>query len=162
MFFPLSLAVACSAPDAPPPPPGAGAPATTHAPGDTGTPDTEPPTADTGHAAPPPPSDSGLPPPDPDGDYWEGWPRSDFFPTYCSECHPHQDEHQHDFTVYVDVVEQYGHIYCGISPVYVDECEDHHEPGHLPAGDGPFPTDEERYRMIDWMDAGMPKEADLQ
>jgi len=126
---------------------------------DTGTPSTG--TADTNSGG----SDTAMPPDSGTaelGDYWEDWPRSTFFPTFCNECHPSMDTHDHDFTIYEDVVEEYNHIYCGVGLEMVPECEDHHEPGHLPQGDGAYPTDDERLRLVAWMDAGMPKLSDLE
>ncbi len=97
-----------------------------------------------------------------DQDYWEDWPQSVFFPTYCGSCHPAKTSSDSDWNVYEDVLDEYDHIYCGVGLDDVPECGDHHEPGHLPQGTGPYPSDDERLRLVAWMDAGMPRLEDLQ
>lgn len=101
----------------------------------------------------------------PEADVFEGWPATVFFPTYCGDCHPDYTVAQMDWTNYEHVVLEYDHIYCGVGLEFVPECEhpdggEPHAPGHLPQEGGPQPTDEERARLIAWMDAGMPREGD--
>jgi hypothetical protein len=89
-------------------------------------------------------------------DTWESWAYPEYFTPYCIECHP--GESARDFSMYEVVVENVVHIRCGSAPEMLPDCDDHIEPGHLPIGDGPFPTDDERWRLVAWIDAGMPRD----
>lgn len=89
-------------------------------------------------------------------DTWENWAHPQFFEVYCNACHPGQSPR--DFSVYEVVQENVEHIYCGTAPQMQPTCDDHIEPGHLPIGDGPKPSDDERWRLIEWIDAGMPRD----
>jgi hypothetical protein len=89
-------------------------------------------------------------------DTWENWALPDYFQPYCIGCHP--GDSPRDFTDYDVVVENVEHIRCGSAPKVIRGCDGHIEPGHLPIGEGPFPTDDERYRLVDWIDAGMPRD----
>lgn len=102
----------------------------------------------------------------PERDWWEGWPQTTFFPTYCGACHPDEDGSAWDFSNYDHVAYEYDHIVCGVGLEDVEECyadshEDPHEPTSLPRGSGPKPTAAERQRLVDWMRDGMPTAADL-
>jgi hypothetical protein len=98
----------------------------------------------------------------PHGDYFEGWPSTGFFTPYCGDCHPHLTSNGWDWANHDHVREQYDHIYCGVNLVETDECGGHHVPGHLPQGGGAMPTEDERLRLIAWMDAGIPRLEDLE
>lgn len=90
-------------------------------------------------------------------DTWESWASPQFFAVYCEACHPGQSTI--DFTLYDSVVANEEHIRCGVAPEAIPSCDPGHiEPGHLPIGSGPFPSDEERWRLVDWMLAGMPRD----
>jgi len=89
-------------------------------------------------------------------DTWENWALPQYFQPYCIGCHP--GDSPRDFTMYEVVVDNVDHIRCGSAPEMLPDCDDHIEPGHLPIGDGPFPTDDERWRLVDWIDAGMPRD----
>lgn len=89
-------------------------------------------------------------------DTWENWAYPEYFTPYCLECHPGQSSR--DFNMYEVVVENVEHIRCGSAPEMLPDCNGHIEPGHLPIGDGPFPSDDERWRLVDWIDAGMPRD----
>ncbi|HET6585337.1 MAG TPA: hypothetical protein VFG69_17885 [Nannocystaceae bacterium] len=89
-------------------------------------------------------------------DTWENWALPEYFEPYCIGCHPGAS--QRDFNMYEVVVENVEHIRCGSAPMMLPDCDDHIEPGHLPIGDGPFPTDDERLRLVAWIDAGMPRD----
>jgi hypothetical protein len=90
-------------------------------------------------------------------DTWENWALPEFFDVYCNECHPGQSTR--DFTVYEMVVANEEHIRCGVAPEAIRSCDPGHiEPGHLPIGDGPYPSDDERWRLVDWVLAGMPRD----
>jgi hypothetical protein len=89
-------------------------------------------------------------------DTWENWALPEYFEPYCIGCHPGQSTR--DFNMYEVVVENVDHIRCGSAPTMLPDCDDHIEPGHLPIGEGPFPTDDERWRLVDWIDVGMPRD----
>ena len=91
-------------------------------------------------------------------DTWENWALPSFFAVYCNECHPAAGQSMRDFSDYDTVGENFEHIRCGVAPQAIEGCDGHIEPGHLPIGDGPFPTDDERLRLVDWLDAGMPRD----
>jgi hypothetical protein len=89
-------------------------------------------------------------------DTWEGWALPEFFVPYCNDCHPGSSPR--DFGDYDVVAANEEHIRCGVAPEAIEDCDHHIEPGHLPIGDGPFPSDDERWRLVEWMQAGMPRE----
>jgi hypothetical protein len=89
-------------------------------------------------------------------DTWEGWALPSFFEVYCNSCHPGSSPR--DFSDYDVVVANEEHIRCGVAPEAIESCDHHIEPGHLPIGDGPYPSDDERWRLVEWMQAGMPRQ----
>ena len=90
-------------------------------------------------------------------DTWESWALPQFFEVYCNQCHP--GESTRDFSVYEMVVANEEHIRCGVAPEAIASCDPGHiEPGHLPIGPGPYPSDDERWRLVDWVLAGMPRD----
>jgi hypothetical protein len=91
-------------------------------------------------------------------DTWENWALPEFFEVYCNECHP-SDQSTRDFSMYETVVANEEHIRCGVAPEAIRSCDPGHiEPGHLPIGPGPYPSDDERWRLVDWVLAGMPRD----
>lgn len=91
-------------------------------------------------------------------DTWENWAHPEFITPYCADCHP-SAQSARDFNDYDTVVANELHIYCGVAPESIGDCASHGiEPGHLPIGDGPKPSTEERWRFVAWMDAGMPRD----
>jgi hypothetical protein len=92
-------------------------------------------------------------------DTWENWALPSFFAMYCNQCHPAAGQSMRDFSDYDTVAKNVEHIRCGTAPEAIEGCDAGHiEPGHLPIGPGPYPTDEERWRLVDWIDAGMPQD----
>ncbi len=92
-------------------------------------------------------------------DTWESWALPSFFAVYCNHCHPATGQSMRDFSDYDTVADNFEHIRCGVAPKAVDGCDAGHiRPGHLPIGPGPYPSDDERWRLVDWMDAGMPRD----
>ena len=89
-------------------------------------------------------------------DTWESWALPSFFEVYCNDCHPGASPR--DFGQYEIVVANEEHIRCGVAPEALPDCHHHIEPAHLPIGDGPQPSDDERWRLVDWMQAGMPRD----
>lgn len=91
-------------------------------------------------------------------DTWENWALPQFFEPYCNGCHP-SDQSTRDFSMYETVVANEEHIRCGVAPEAIRSCDPGHiEPGHLPIGAGPYPSDDERWRLVDWVLAGMPRD----
>jgi hypothetical protein len=89
-------------------------------------------------------------------DTWESWALPHFFEVYCNDCHPGASPR--DFSDYDVVLANEEHIRCGVAPEALPECDHHIEPGHLPIGDGPHPGEEERWRLVAWMQAGAPRD----
>jgi hypothetical protein len=92
-------------------------------------------------------------------DTWESWALPSFFAVYCNHCHPAAGQSTRDFSDYDTVAANFEHIRCGVAPEAIPDCDAGHiGPGHLPIGPGPYPSDDERWRLVDWMDAGMPRD----
>lgn len=85
---------------------------------------------------------------------WENWAYPEFFTPYCIDCHP-SNMSSRDFSDYDAIGANLEHIRCGVAPEIVAPCDGHIEPGHLPIGDGPKPSDDERWRLVQWIDDGM-------
>ena len=91
-------------------------------------------------------------------DTWENWALPAYFDVYCNQCHPAAGQSTRDFSDYDTVGDNFEHIRCGTAPTKIEGCDGHIEPGHLPIGPGPYPSDDERWRLVDWLDAGMPRD----
>lgn len=81
-----------------------------------------------------------------------------FFAEYCVSCHSPEGQASADFGDY-DIVsrpKRLNSIRCGVAPELLDGCEGEHPPGWFPIGDGPMPTDDERWTLVDWCDADGP------
>lgn len=111
----------------------------------------EPPAEDAG----PPMSDAGPPATDagPAPDTWSSF-ASDFMQTYCVECHSTSPK---DFNRLADVRANAATIRCGVTDVALTDCGSSPVPRQFPVGGGPFPSDEERARLVAWIDAGAPE-----
>jgi hypothetical protein len=96
-----------------------------------------------------------------EGDTWENF-AMEFFVGYCSPCHDDGGSGAGGGLYYnmEDVIEDADPIACGVtlSEQYREErgCNYGRSAGQFPAGAGPKPTDEERERLVAWIDAGMP------
>jgi hypothetical protein len=80
-----------------------------------------------------------------------------FFATYCVECH--QDPvtvGRRDYRTIDHVRRDMARIRCGVAPTTAPGCTAP-APRMFPIGDGPFPSDDERQRLVDWIDAGLPE-----
>lgn len=89
----------------------------------------------------------------PVGDTWTSF-ASGFTTTYCAECHGAGDPLR-DFSVLAMVRAEAATIRCGVSAVELDGCS---VPARqFPIGDGPLPSDVERTRFVEWLDAGAPE-----
>ena len=76
-----------------------------------------------------------------------------FFVTYCVECHSGGTR---DYRTTGDVTRDADTIRCGVSPDALSGCGSFPPPRQFPVGTGPRPSDEERRRLVAWIDAGLP------
>lgn len=83
----------------------------------------------------------------------------DFFATYCVSCHSPEGQASADFNQYsvVSIPSRLNAIRCGVAPVLQENCQGEHPPGWFPIGNGPMPTDDERWRTVAWCEAGGPE-----
>lgn len=77
-----------------------------------------------------------------------------FMQTYCVRCHSTSPK---DFNSLADVRANTATIRCGVSDVALDGCGAFPPPRQFPVGSGPFPSDDERARLVAWLDAGAPE-----
>ncbi len=85
---------------------------------------------------------------------------ADFLTTYCGDCH--NDDARgvdRDFHVYDDVVTDSNAIRCGVTPRDCPQpsCGDEMPAGQFPIGDGPYPSRDDRLRIVAWVEAGLPE-----
>lgn len=80
-----------------------------------------------------------------------------FMDTYCVECHTVGDPEGRDYTLYAEIVEEADTIRCGVTPTELPDCTGFPPPAQFPVGSGAMPTDDERQRIVDWIDAGLPE-----
>ena len=93
----------------------------------------------------------GEPPPT-----WDNFAQN-FFASYCTVCHSPLGQASADFNV-LDIVRlRLNAIRCGTAPVQLDNCQGEHAPGWFPIGNGPKPTEAERWRTVDWCEANGPE-----
>lgn len=99
--------------------------------------------------------DAADPPPDagPVADTWTSF-ANDFMQRYCVSCHSTSPK---DFNLLADVRTSSSTVRCGVTDVALDTCGAGPAPRQFPVGGGPFPTDEERARLVRWLDAGAPE-----
>lgn len=89
-------------------------------------------------------------------DTWESYAQG-FFDDYCVECHGPSDTNR-DYSTFADVERDADTIRCGVATTQLDGCGASPAPEQFPVGTGPKPTDAERERLVEWIDAGMPRE----
>lgn len=87
------------------------------------------------------------------GDTWRDF-AAGFFETYCVECH---DALPRDFRRLDSVRDHQARIRCGVSAEPLTDCTGGPPPRQFPIGDGPFPSDPERTRLVDWIERGLPQ-----
>jgi len=117
---------------------------TTEEPADAGVPD----------AGEAPAEDAGPPP-----DTWENYAQG-FFNSYCVGCH---SDGARDYTTMAHVTRDEAGIRCGVAPTEVDGCGmGLPAPQQLPIGGGPFPDDDARTRLIEWIEGGLLTDADVE
>lgn len=87
---------------------------------------------------------------------WNGFAQQ-FFVDYCTVCHSQTGQATADFNE-LDVVRlRLNAIRCGTAPELLPNCEGEHPPGWFPIGNGPKPSEAERWLMVDWCEAGGPE-----
>ena len=79
-----------------------------------------------------------------------------FLTRYCVSCHPSRTSAR-DFTQYAVIKTNSHNIACGVSPTALTGCNGNPAPGQFPIGHGPFPSDDERNRLVLWIQSGLPQ-----
>lgn len=87
-------------------------------------------------------------------DTWHSF-AADFMSTYCVSCH---DDAATDYRLLEHVSRDAAPIRCGVSATALEGCGSWPPPRQFPVGSGPQPTDEERDRLVRWIDDGMLSE----
>ncbi|MFB6351744.1 MAG: hypothetical protein ABEN55_12695 [Bradymonadaceae bacterium] len=90
------------------------------------------------------------------GPTWNSF-AADFFDTYCVNCHGADDNDQ-DYRKYSEVKQDADTIRCGVAPTQLEGCSGPPQPAQFPVGNGPKPSDAERKKLVDWIEAGLPRE----
>src|SRR5690349_9157569 len=90
-------------------------------------------------------------------DTWASFAQA-FFAKYCVSCHDGTKSGiVGDFRQSADVTQHKDDIRCGVATTVVQGCEQSKwPPKQFPVGTGPKPTDEERMRLVAWIEAGAP------
>jgi hypothetical protein len=86
------------------------------------------------------------------GDTWSTFAQT-FFDSYCVECHG-ADSATRDYTLLDQVIRDADEIRCGVAVDKIDGCPDFPPPQQFPIGNGAMPSDEERDRLVAWIEAG--------
>lgn len=145
LFSSLVLAVACSSSSSSPPSDKTDSGSATNDTGSTGNPDGS--------------TDTTLPDGSTTADTWDNFAH-DFITKYCIECHNATDKTGRDFTVRATVAANASAIRCGVAATKQSGCGSFPPPRQFPindaTGSNPKPTDDERNRIVAWIDAGMP------
>lgn len=85
-------------------------------------------------------------------DTWETFAMG-FFSSYCVECHSGGSR---DYTAIDHVSRDAAEIRCGVATTALSGCGSFPPPRQFPVGTGAKPSDEERERLVAWIDAGLP------
>jgi len=91
-------------------------------------------------------------------DTWESYAKG-FFASYCIECHGAGNATR-DYTTLADVMRDKDTIRCGVSSVLESGCSGFPPPSQFPIDNAthsnPKPGDDERARLVAWIEAGLP------
>ena len=79
----------------------------------------------------------------------------EFMGAYCTECHG-AGSATRDYTTIDDIRRDMVNVRCGVSAEPLDDCTGFPPPRQFPVGSGPMPSDEERGRLVAWVEAGLP------
>lgn len=87
---------------------------------------------------------------------WDNF-ANEFFETYCWECHGPGDALR-DYSVLAMVMAESNSIRCGTAPtrLKLEGCEGEPSAEQFPVGAN-LPGDDQRTRLVEWIDAGMPE-----
>jgi hypothetical protein len=92
-------------------------------------------------------------------DTWNSFARG-FFTTYCGSCHNDDmtGTASRDYHLLENVVREKARIACGVSKsaTYRTSHSCGYAPGQFPVGGGPKPSDADRERLVNWIEAGTP------
>ena len=95
-------------------------------------------------------------PSDAAGTTWTSFAQQ-FCATYCVSCHgPMTADQKRDYSRYADVTRDAQLEACGVSSVAVNGNCFGIVPRQFPVGNGAKPSDPERKRFTDWLNAGAP------
>jgi hypothetical protein len=72
------------------------------------------------------------------------------------QCHGAGNPNR-DYTLREQVVRDTEHIRCGVAVEKQEGCGDWPPPSQFPIGGGPHPTEDERDRLVAWLEAGAPE-----
>lgn len=78
----------------------------------------------------------------------------EFMTAYCIECHGAGDALR-DYTTIEAIRADMVNMRCGVSAEPLDDCSGSPPPRQFPIGSGPSPSDEERGRLVAWIEAGL-------
>ena len=95
--------------------------------------------------------DAQVSPDAPSADTWESF-GLDFFTTYCHECHGPGDTLR-DYSLLETIRGEQSKIQCGVATVSLEGCTI--SPRMFPIGNGAMPSDAERMRLVQWIEAGI-------
>ena len=91
------------------------------------------------------------------GDTWSSFAMG-FFATYCVECHQTDAPGRRDYRTIDHVRRDMARVRCGVAPESMPASGCVSPPaGMFPVGDGPFPSDMERQRIVAFIDDGLPE-----
>ncbi len=91
-------------------------------------------------------------------DSWSNFAQT-FFGTYCVHCHgPNTADKARDYSQYSQVQRDASVIACGVNPGPnpLPNCAAFPPPRQFPIA-APYPTDDERSRIVNWIAAGLPQ-----
>lgn len=77
-----------------------------------------------------------------------------FMTAYCTECHG-AGSATRDYTTIDDIRRDMVGIRCGVTAEPLEDCSGFPPPRQFPVGSGPMPSDEERGRLVAWVEAGL-------
>ncbi|MFT5353519.1 MAG: hypothetical protein ACI9KE_000717 [Polyangiales bacterium] len=78
----------------------------------------------------------------------------EFMTTYCVECHGAGNARR-DYTTIEDIRRDMVNVRCGVAADPLDDCDGSPAPRQFPIGSGAMPSDEERGRLVAWVEAGL-------
>jgi hypothetical protein len=97
------------------------------------------------------------------GDTWTSWASPQFFQSFCVSCHRPDGQGDPsgglDFNTYQDVSANAGLIRCGVARTQNADwnCPSNIVAKQFPIDPGTKPSNEQRDRLVDWIDAGFPQ-----